>query len=115
MMKFRKSVVTLIAASLAFWIPSVVPTKAVPVCGAVQLITADTAFAGVLPCPVLPGQPPAPWAAITIGAGVVSLMFNAAVVQMTQCRELTTNEALQSAFLPFIGMALNQQTSHCGH
>jgi len=33
----------------------------------------------------------------------------------TQCRELTSQEAMTSAFLPLIGIALDAQASKCHH
>ena len=77
--------------------------------------TADTADAGVpfIPCPVAAG--PKPWIVLGLGAGVISLMLNAAIVAHTECRELALNEAYASLFLPFLGLALNQHHNHCRH
>ena len=81
---------------------------------AVTWLTADTAFAGVptiIPCPT--PTAPTPWPVIILGAGVVSLMANAAIVSQTQCRELTLQEAYSSFFLPFIGIVFDQHNDHC--
>jgi hypothetical protein len=40
-------------------------------------------------------------------------MLNAAIVWNTQCRELSLNEAVTSAFLPLIGIAFDQHASKC--
>jgi hypothetical protein len=103
---------------LFFWAPSVIPVKAIGVapCGAAGAwLTADTAFAATfIPCPAI-GQPtPTPWVVIAIGASVVSVMLNAAIVSRTQCRELTLQEAYSSVFLPFVGIA-NKNNHHCHH
>ena len=54
-----------------------------------------------------------PWVAIAFGAGVVSVMVNAAVIGQTQCREMTVEEAWTAAMLPFAGMLFNRQNSQC--
>jgi hypothetical protein len=86
-------------------------------CGArITSRTIDSANAiGIVPCPVQVQSTATPWAVIVVGAGVVSVMINAAVVYQTQCRELTLQEAYSSAFLPVIGWLFNQQHSQCGH
>jgi hypothetical protein len=117
-MKLRKIVATITIAALFFWAPSAIPVKAVPVgpCGIGAFwLTADTAFASVpLPCPPIPAGP-TPWPVIVIGAAVVSVILNAAIVSNTQCRELTQQEALSSLLLPFIGIAMNQKMNKCHH
>jgi hypothetical protein len=40
-------------------------------------------------------------------------MVNAIYIWNTQCRELTSQEAVTSTFLPFIGMAFDAQASKC--
>jgi len=117
-MKLCKIVATITIAALFFWAPSAIPVKAVgPVgpCGAFSWLTADTAFAGVIVIPCPTAAAPTPWVPIVLGAGVVSVMLNALIVSKTQCRELMTNEALSSFFLPFIGIALNQKMNKCPH
>jgi hypothetical protein len=115
-MRIHKSVVVVAVASLFFWAPSIVPVKAFPVCGVpVGWITIDTAFAGALPCPVPVGGSTTPVPVIGLIAGVVSVMLNAAIVWHTQCRELTTQEAISSSFLPLVGMAFNQNANKCPH
>jgi hypothetical protein len=116
-MKLRKIVATITIAVLFFWAPSTFPVKAffVGPCGVGAVwLTADTAFAanGIpLPCPN--PTAPTPWPVIILGAGVVSLMANAAIVSQTQCRELTLQEAYSSFFLPFIGIVFDQHNDHC--
>jgi hypothetical protein len=115
-MKLRKVVATITIAALFFWAPSAIPVKAVTVggpCGFVWL-SADTAFASapaIIPCPTAP----TPWVPIVIGAAVVSVILNAAIVSNTQCRELTQQEALSSLLLPFIGIAFNKHNNKCHH
>ncbi|MGD1016782.1 MAG: hypothetical protein ABR863_10140 [Roseiarcus sp.] len=109
-MRIRKLVAVLAAASLAFWAPSIIPAKAT-VCGVVEYHAIDTAYAGAFPCPV--PHAPSPWPAVAVLVGTVSVMLNAAIVWKTQCRELTSAEAMTSAFLPFFGIALNAQASKC--
>ncbi len=116
-MRIRKLVAVLATAGLAFWTPSIVPVKATVThvgCGfaATQYRTIDTAYAGVsLPCP--PTHAPSPWPVIVLFVGTASVMVNAAYVWNTQCRELTSQEAMTSAFLPVVGWALNAQASKC--
>jgi len=124
-MTLRKIVATIAMAAVFFWAPSLIPlpvTQA-PVrvaaafgpCGipVVTWQTADTAQATpplAMPCV---GSTPSPWPVIAIGAGVVSIMINGIIVAQTQCRELTSSEAMASFFLPFLGMAFNQQHNLC--
>ena len=115
-MKIRKLVAILATAMLAFWTPSVVPVKAFydGGCGfraaKLEFQTIDTAYAGALPCPVGHSSP---WPAVTVIVGVVGVMTNAAWVWHTQCRELTSQEAMTSTFLPFIGIIFDAQASKC--
>lgn len=84
-------------------------------CGAVAAFrTIDSANADpvIIPCPVQPTT--TPWTAIIMGASVVSVMINAAIVHQTQCRELTFQEAYASMSLPFVGWLFNQQHNQCG-
>jgi len=115
-MRIRKWVAVAATASIAFWTPSVVPVKAYPTTGCgVQIPmyrTIDTAYAlESIPCPV--GHAPSPWPAVTVIVGVVGVMVNAAWIWRTQCRELSSQEAVTSTFLPFIGMAFDAQASKC--
>jgi len=115
-MRIRKSVALAVTASIAFWTPSIIPVKAgvVAHCGVLltQYRTIDTAYAYVpVPCPVT--HTASPWPAVTVIVGVVSVMFNAAWIWRTQCRELSSQEAMTSTFLPFIGMAFDAQASQC--
>ncbi len=116
-MKIRKFVAVLATAGLAFWVPSVVPVKAsFGGCGfrpvTLEFQTIDTAYAGpsIIPCPVGHSSP---WPAVAVIVGVVGVMTNAAWVWHTQCRELSSQEAMTSTFLPFIGMIFDAQASQC--
>jgi hypothetical protein len=110
-MSIRKWVALAATASVAFWTPSIVPVKA-SVCGVGEYQTVDTAYA-VEPCPVGAGHASSPWPAVVVIVGVVGVITNAAWVWHTQCRELTSQEAMTSTFLPFIGMAFDAQASKC--
>ena len=118
-MKPRKIVSTVLVAALLFWAPSIFPVSATPAiigCGhPFVLISADTAFAAVPITPCAPVSSPTPWAVILIGASAVSVILNAIFVSQTQCRELSQQEAVSSIFLPFIGIAMNQQHNKCHH
>jgi len=54
-----------------------------------------------------------PWPAVAVVVGVAGVMTNAAWVWHTQCRELSSREAVTSTFLPFVGMAFDAQASKC--
>ena len=54
-----------------------------------------------------------PWPAVAVMFGVAGVMTNAAYVWHTQCRELSSREAMTSTFLPFVGMAFDAQASKC--
>ena len=114
-MRIRKWVAVAATAAIAFWTPSVVPVKATVVgCGVEthnEFRTIDTAYAAIHPCPV--GHGPSPWPAVVVIVGVVGVLANAAYVWNTQCRELSSQEAWVSTFLPFIGMAFDAQASKC--
>jgi hypothetical protein len=116
-MRIRKWVALAATASIAFWAPSIVPVKAGPGpigCGVskIEFRTVDTAYAReYFPCPV--SHAPSPWPAVTVIVGVVGVMVNAAWIWHTQCRELTSQEAVTSTFLPFVGMAFDAQASKC--
>ena len=88
-MKIRKQVAVLAIAALALSTPSIVPANAHGYYW------------------------PSPWPAVTVIVGVVSVMFNAAWIWRTQCRELSSQEAMTSTFLPFVGMAFDAQASKC--
>ncbi len=119
-MRIRKLVAVLATASLAFWTPSIMPAKAIMVLGpcgvpVTQYRTIDSAFAApiIAPCPT--PHAPSPWPVIVVFVGTASVMLNAAIVWNTQCRELTSQEALTSAFLPLVGIAFDAQASKCRH
>ena len=78
-----------------------------------QYQTMDTAYASVLPAPCPPTHAPTPWPVIVLFVGTASVMLNAAIVWNTQCRELTSQEAMTSAFLPLVGIALDAQANKC--
>jgi hypothetical protein len=120
-MRLRKIVAVLATAALAFWAPSIIPLKALPIvtCGVnqVQYRTIDTAYAFCGP-QFTHGSPvhtPTPWAPIVVIAGTVSVMVNAAYIWNRQCRELSSQEAATSALLPFLGIAFDAQASKCRH
>jgi hypothetical protein len=54
-----------------------------------------------------------PWPAAAVMVGVAGVMTNAAYVWHTQCRELSSQEAVTSTFLPFVGMAFDAHASKC--
>jgi hypothetical protein len=112
-MRIRKWVALAATAAVAFWSPSIVPVKAGYVGCRVIYRTADTAYAeGYVPCPTGHGGG-SPWPAVTVIVGVVGVMVNAAWIWRTQCRELSSQEAMTSTFLPFIGMVFDAQASKC--
>jgi len=94
-MKLHKQVAVLAIAALAFSTPSIAPANAHGYHWGVWHHGA------------------APWPAVTLFVGVVGVMTNAAYIWHTQCRQLTSQEAVTSTFLPFIGMAFDAQASKC--
>jgi hypothetical protein len=48
---------------------------------------------------------------VLIFASAASLIINAAITYNTECRELTSNEAMTAAFLPVLGATYNVATS----
>jgi hypothetical protein len=100
-MRIRRHLAVLAAAALAFWAPSIVPTPAGGDHGA------DTAYAHSV------WHSWAPWPAVYVFAGAASVMANAAYVWHTQCRELSSQEAMTSTFLPIVGVAFDAQASKC--
>ncbi len=90
-MKIRKLVAVLAIASMAFWTPS--------------LMSTDAAKAS--------GHGVSPWPAVAVMVGAAGVMINAIYVWRTQCRELSSQEAVTSTFLPIIGMAFNAQANKC--
>ena len=89
-MKIRKQVAVLAIAALAFSTPSIVPAEC----------AWFTTWAS-------------PWPAVAVFVGVAGVMTNAAWVWHTQCRELSSQEAMTSTFLPFVGMAFDAHASKC--
>jgi hypothetical protein len=116
-MKLRKWLVLAAFSGAFFWAPSVIPTRAVAASGPCGIqygwMTADTAFAApaVVPCP----SNKAPWTVYAIFASAVSVITNAILVSRTQCRELSQQEAMTSAVLPFVGMFWNKKNNRCRH
>jgi hypothetical protein len=88
-MKIRKQVAVLAIAALAFSTPSIVPANA-----------HGSAWAS-------------PWPAVAVFVGVAGVMTNAVYIWRTQCRELSSQEAVTSTFLPFVGMAFDAHASKC--
>jgi hypothetical protein len=126
-LKFPKSVVVFAAVSSMFWAPSILPAKAAfgvsPGCGrwffAPPVFAPTPAVAVGVPivrrlvvC-VSSAHAPAPYAPFAVVAGAASIMLNAAIVWNTQCRELSLDEAMNSAFLPLVGIAFDQHASKC--
>ena len=54
-----------------------------------------------------------PWPAFLIIGAVASVELDAAIVWNAQCRELTSQEALTSFFLPVVGIALDEHDNKC--
>jgi len=54
-----------------------------------------------------------PWPAVTVMVGAASVMTNAAWVWHTQCRELSSKEAMTSTALPFVGIYFDAHASKC--
>ncbi len=115
-MKIRKVIAILATATLAFWTPSIIPVKANIGfgCGVriTQWRTIDTAYA-VPAIPCTDPHPGSPWPAFAVIIGASSVMINAIYIWRTQCRELSSQEAMTSAFLPLIGIAFDAQASKC--
>jgi hypothetical protein len=56
-----------------------------------------------------------PWPAFLIIGAVASVELDAAIVWHSQCRELTSQEAFTSFFLPVVGIALDGYDNKCRH
>ncbi|THD42834.1 MAG: hypothetical protein E7774_14360 [Bradyrhizobium sp.] len=116
-MGFRRIVAVLATASLAFWGPSTVPAQAFPPfgCGFIPVCSAIGVTCGAprSPCPTQ--HPSSPWPAVAILIGTASVIVNAAYIWNSQCRELSSQEAMTSTFLPFLGIAFDAQASKCRH
>ena len=116
-MRIRKWVALAATASIAFWAPSIVPVKGHGWRHRLQRGTRCTARRippiafERFPCPT--GHGGSPWPAVTVIVGVVGVMVNAAWIWRTQCRELSSQEAITSTFLPFVGMYFDAQASKC--
>ena len=54
-----------------------------------------------------------PWPAFFIIGGAASVILNAAIVWNSQCRELSSQEAATSFFLPGVGIAFDAQANKC--
>ncbi|MGA2492296.1 MAG: hypothetical protein ABSF67_05025 [Roseiarcus sp.] len=54
-----------------------------------------------------------PWPAFFIIGGAASVILNAAIVWNSQCRELSSQEAATSFFLPGVGIAFDAQVNKC--
>ncbi|MGO4872000.1 MAG: hypothetical protein ACLPGW_15570 [Roseiarcus sp.] len=53
-----------------------------------------------------------PWPALAV-AGVASVALNAGIVWNSQCRELSSDEAMTSLFLPVVGIAFDDDNNKC--
>jgi len=99
-MRIRRQLAVAATAALAFWAPSIVPALTGDRGG--DAAYAQSAWRGW-----------APWTSIYVMAGAGSVMANAAWVWRTQCRELSSREAMTSAALPIFGIAFDAQASKC--
>ncbi len=54
-----------------------------------------------------------PWPAFLIIGAVASVELDAAIVWHTQCRELTSQEAMTAFFLPVVGIAFDEKDNKC--
>jgi hypothetical protein len=115
----RRAAALVVASSLAVVAPSIVPVPAfarpVPIgCGVepATFLPPDTAYAvPIAPCP--PTHFVSPWPAFVVIAAAASTIIDAIFVWNTQCRELTSREAMLSAGLPVVGWAFNDQNNQC--
>jgi hypothetical protein len=89
-MRIQKLVAVVTVAGIAFTTPSIAPANA-----------HSYHWAG------------SPWPAVTVIAGAAGVIANAAWVWHTQCRELSSREAITSTLLPFVGIAFDAQASKC--
>jgi hypothetical protein len=111
-MRIGKPLALLATAAFAFCAPSIVPTKLAPagVDGASSgYVAADTAFAGGY----WPSHTAGAWVGFYLVASAASVITNAAYVWHSQCRELSSREAMTSTALPFIGIVFDSQASKC--
>jgi len=69
--------------------------------------------ASIAPASAHGGYWGSPWPVVAVVVGVAGVMTNAAYVWHTQCRELSSQEAMTSTFLPFVGMAFNAHANKC--
>ena len=96
-MQIRRHLAVVATATLAFGAASLTPT----------LTGADTASAH----PAWHSW--SPWPAVYVIASAGSVIVNAAYVWNTQCRELSSREAITSAALPLVGIVFDAQASKC--
>ena len=54
-----------------------------------------------------------PWPAFFVIGGAASVILNAAIVWNSQCRELSSQEAATSFFLPGVGIAFDVHANKC--
>lgn len=115
----RRAAALVVASSLAVVAPSIVPVPAFAVPGPIgcgiepAFLTLDTAYAGALPIPCPPTRFVSPWPAFVVIAAAASTIIDAIFVWNSQCRELTSREAMLSAGLPVVGWAFNDQNNQC--
>ena len=83
-----------------------------------QVAVAAIAALTLSAAPIVPAQAHGysfwtPWPAVAVMVGAAGVMTNAAWIWHTQCRELSSREAMTSTFLPFVGMAFDAQANKC--
>ncbi len=59
------------------------------------------------------GHGASPWPAFFVIGGAASVILIAAIVWNSQCRELSSQEAATSFFLPGVGIAFDAQANKC--
>jgi hypothetical protein len=69
--------------------------------------------ASIAPANAHGGYWASPWPVVAVVVGVAGVMTNAAYIWHTQCRELSSQEAMTSTFLPFVGMAFDAHANKC--
>jgi hypothetical protein len=111
-MKILKIVAVVATVTLTLGAPSIAPTTGVG--GMQQYQIVPRAYATPLPAPQW-ARPHgiSPWPAVAVIIGTSSVILNAIYIWHAQCRELSSQEAATSAFLPLIGIAFDAQANKC--
>jgi hypothetical protein len=111
-MRSRRTIAVLGAAALAFWTPSIVPIKALPGGHGIfsQYRTIDTAYAKSSDLSWL--RPKPSWPAFVVITGTAGVFINAIYIWHTQCRELSSQEAMTS-FVSLFAILYDAQASKC--